>query len=293
MYPETIERYYAPTTVAEAIGLLAEHRDNATLLAGGQSLVPLMKAREIAPHTLIDINRLDDFGEIEVDDGRLRIGALVRHRRVACDPLVQQHALALADAAQSIGDIQVRNRGTLIGNLVHADHTADMLAPAIALDGTLTILSAAGTLRTESVDAFVLGARACHLEGNEIVTGIEIPLSSDGYGSCYVKHGRVAQDRATLGVAVRVSVNGKGDFVAVRIVIGGLTPRPTGVSTVEAALLNATGDPANLSAAGELAASAVATQSDELASAAYRTQLIRVLVPECLQAALDRARSAS
>ena len=279
MYPEPIEHYYTPTTVAEATELLKAHR-SAKLLAGGQSLVPLMKAREIAPRTLIDINRVADFRAIEVEDGRLRIGALVRHRRVASDVSVHQHATALADAADSIGDAQVRNRGTLIGNLVHADHTADMLAPAIALDGTLTITSVSGTTRTQSVDAFVLGARACDLADDEIVTAIDFPLASDAEGSCYVKHGRVAQDRATLGVAVRVTIDGKGGRLAARIVVAGVMPRPAIVAGIEGT---------NVDQAGELAASTVATQSDELASAAYRTQLIRVMVPACLRTAFQRA----
>ncbi len=279
MYPEPIERYYAPTTVAEAIGLLETHRD-AKLLAGGQSLVPLMKAREIAPRTLIDINRIDGFGDIQVNDGRLRIDALVRHRRVTTDPSIHQYAMALADAADSIGDTQVRNRGTLIGNLVHADHTADMLAPAIALDGALTITSVTGTTRTQPVDAFVLGTRSCDLADDEIVTGVSFPLTSDAEASCYMKHGRVAQDRATLGVAVWISVNGAGDLDATRIVVAGVMPRPTIVTDI---------DGMNADQAGELVAGTVATQSDELASAAYRTQLIRVMVPECMKTARTRA----
>ena len=289
MYPEPIERYYAPTTVAEICGLLREHGEGAKLLAGGQSLIPLMKAREIAPCALIDINRVGDFDAVDADARRLKIGALVRHRRVASDASIQRHATALTDAAFHIGDTQVRNRGTLIGNLVHADHTGDMLAPSIALDGTLTIMSAAGTFRTESVDAFVLGSRACHLADDEIVVGIEFPLGTEVNGSCYVKHGRVAQDRATLGVAVRVSLNDRGDLSSTRIVIGGLTPRPARMTTVEAALIDGTIDPHSCSEAGELAASAVVTQSDELASAAYRSQLIRVMVPDCLTSALERA----
>jgi aerobic carbon-monoxide dehydrogenase medium subunit len=289
MYPEPIERYYAPTTVSEAIGLLEKHADGAKLLAGGQSLLPLMKAREIAPHTIIDLNRVREFSAIDFDGVRMRISALVRHRQVASEPLVHQHGTALADAADSIGDTQVRNRGTLIGNLAHADHTGDMLAPAIVLDGALTIMCATGTTRIESVDAFVLGARQCHLASDEIVTGIEFPTAPDADGSCYVKHGRVAQDRATLGVAVSVSIGAHGEFVNARVAIGGVLPRPVRVTDVEAALIDGTINAANLSQAGELAAGVVATQSDELASAAYRTQLIRVMVPECLKTALQRA----
>lgn len=113
MYPEPIEHYYAPLSLTEAVALLAEHRGSAKVLAGGQSLVPLMKARDCAPQTLIDINRIDDLDDVTIDDGRLRIGAMVRHRKVADDALIRRHGQALADAAYNIGDVQVRNRGTL------------------------------------------------------------------------------------------------------------------------------------------------------------------------------------
>lgn len=157
-----------------------------------------------------------------------------------------------------------------------------MIAPAIALDGRLTIVDATGHLRTETVDAFVLGARTCNLTEDEIVTGIEIPLATDTDGSCHAKYGRVAQDRATLGLAVWVSLDSAGKLAGARIVIGGITPRPTRLTTIEAALVDET---------GEVAAAGVEVQTDELATATYRTQLIRVMLPECLKTALNRAGS--
>lgn len=289
MYPEPIENFYAPIDLSEALELLAKHSNGARLIAGGQSLVPQMRAREVKPRTLIDLNGITDFTAIEIDGERLRIGALVRHRAVASDASLHAHCTAFAEAALAIGDRQVRNRGTLLGNIVNADHTADMLGPAIALDARLGIVGAAGGLRSEPVESFVTGPRECGLATDEIVSFMDIALSRHRSGSCYLKHGRVAQDRATLGVTARIVIDAKGACVEARVVVTGVLPKPVRVGEIEAALLGRPVDRFDLPTLSELAADRVATQSDELASSTYRTQLIRVMTPKAIANAVQRA----
>ncbi|MCZ6895160.1 MAG: FAD binding domain-containing protein [Gammaproteobacteria bacterium] len=290
MYPEPIENFYAPTALSEALDLLAKHSNEARLIAGGQSLVPQMRAREVKPRTLIDLNRITDFTAIEINGDRLRIGALVRHRAVASDASLHANCAAFAEAARAIGDRQVRNRGTLLGNIVNADHTADMLGPAIAFDARLGIAGAAGGMRSEPVESFVTGPRECGLAADEIVSFIDIPLSRHRTGSCYLKHGRVAQDRATLGVAARILIGAKGGCIDARVVVTGVLPKPVRLSELEAALLGKTADRIDVTSLSDLAAGCVATQSDELASSAYRTQLLRVMTPDAVAYAFQRAR---
>ena len=289
MYPEPIDQYHAPTDLAEALSLLSQFGANAMILAGGQSLLQQMKARLIAPRILVDLNRVRGLDEIRESDGTLEIGALVRFHRAADDETLRRRLTALAEAAASIGDWQVRNRGTLVGSITFAANYGDITPAALALDAKVVVTGGgAGNAREQPIDEFVTGVGLVHLGAGEIVTALRVPLPPARSASAYLKHGRVYQDRATLGVAARVTIATSGHCADVRIAIGGLAKPVERATAAEDVLRGHPGDTARLAAVGEAAATSLRTQSDELASAEYRTQLLRVQVPKALEIAIGR-----
>lgn len=293
MYPEPIEHYFAPTELTEVLTLLAHHPAGVKLLAGGQSLMPLMKSREIAASTLIDLNRVAGLADIQWEQDRIVIGALVRHSDVVKHARLQRSCTVLTEAAERIGDRQVRNRGTLAGSLVFADPTGDIAPAALALDARVIVAKADGSTRREAVETFITGSRSCHLARDELVTAIEIPLPDTRGGSSYIKHGRVAQDRAILGVAVSLTLGPNAVCERIRIAVCGIAPQPRRARALEETLVGKTLDAAALKAAGAFAAESIPTQSDPMASAAYRTQLLRVTVPETIAQAVHNAQQAN
>jgi CO/xanthine dehydrogenase FAD-binding subunit len=292
MYPKSIEFYFAPTEVGEVLALLKQHGTHAKLLAGGQSLMPLMKLRLVEPRTVIDLNRVSGLSEIREDGGVLHIGAMVRHVDVAGHPFIQRSYGLLADAARSIGDLQVRNRGTLAGSLVHADPAADYPPAVIALNGRIVLAKAGGNTRTVTADDFVVGPLTSALAEDELVTRIEIPTPPARSGSAYTKHSQVAGDFAIISVAAQVTLDAAGKCQQAAIVIGGVMPKPVRAAQAAALLRGTMLDDAILARAGETAAVEVETHTDVRASAEYRRQLIRVTVPAMLHQAAERARKA-
>jgi carbon-monoxide dehydrogenase medium subunit len=289
MYPEPIEEYHAPTDLAEALVLLSRGGGSAKLLAGGQSLMQQMKARLIAPQILVDLNRVPGLDEITEADGALEIGALVRFHRAADDGHLRERYSALAEAAAAIGDRQVRNRGTLVGSVAFAANYGDIAPAAAALGAKVVVAGGSGRTRVQPIEDFVRGAGVLDLAPTEIVTALRLPIPSARSGSAYVKHGRVYQDRATIGVAAWVAVDGGGHCVDVRIAVGGLAGPIERAAAAEKVLRGKVCDTSPLAEAGEAAAASLRTQGDELASAEYRTQLLRVQVPKALEIALGRA----
>jgi aerobic carbon-monoxide dehydrogenase medium subunit len=290
MYPEPIDEYHAPRDLGAALELLARHRDGAKVLAGGQSLMPLLKARLVAPRVIVDLNRVSALEGVRDVDGGIEIGALVRFADVLDDARLRRDFTALVEAAAAIGDRQVRNRGTLVGSLVFAASWGDVAPAAAVLEARVVVARAGAAEREEPVGAFVRSAGRTALGADEIVTALRLPLPAGRSGSAYVKHGRVHQDRATIGVAARVTLDPDGRSAAVRVAVGGLGAGPiVRPSAVEAALHGRPLDAAALAEAGELAASLEA-QSDELATAEYRRQLLRVHVPLAIERALARAK---
>jgi aerobic carbon-monoxide dehydrogenase medium subunit len=290
MYPEPIDEYHAPADLRSALDLVARLGDSAKVLAGGQSLMQQMKARLVAPRALVDLNRVAGLGETAERGGALEIGALVRLDAVAEDARLRERFTALAEAAAAIGDRQVRNRGTLVGSIVFAANYGDVAPAAVALGAGVVVAAAPdGRTREQPVEEFVKGAGAVDLRAGEIVTALRVPPPAPGSGSAYVKHGRVYQDRATLGVAVWVRAGAGGAVAEVRIAVGGLARPVERALEAEAALRGAAADDARLEAAGRAAADSLRTQTDELASAEYRAQLLRALVPRAVATALGRA----
>ena len=291
MYPKAIENYFAPTEVAEVLTLLQQYGEQAKLLAGGQSLMPLMKLRLAEPQTIIDLNQVAALDDIREENGRLHIGALARHADVAVHPLILQSYPLLADAARNIGDPQIRNRGTIAGSLVHADPSADYPPAVMALDGRLVVAKAAGGTRTVALDDFLAGPLMSDIGEDELVTRIEIPAPAAHAGGAYAKHSQVAGDFAIISVAAHITLDPSGICRQASIVVGGVMPKPGRAERAAGLLQGKALDATLLTQAGEAAAEEVETEDDVRASAAYRRQLIRVTVPEVVRQASARAEA--
>ena len=289
MYPKAIENYFAPTDVAEVLTLLNQYGEQAKLLAGGQSLMPLMKLRLAEPQTIIDLNSVAALDDIHEEDGRLHIGALARHADVATHPLILQSYSLLADAARNIGDPQIRNRGTIAGSLVHADPSADYPPAVMALDGRPVVAKADGSTRTVLIDDFLAGPLMSDIGEDELVTRIEIPAPAAHSGGAYAKHSQVAGDFAIISVAAQVTLDPSGVCQRASIVVGGVMPKPCRAEQAASLLKGKTIDATLLTQAGEAAAEEVETEDDVRASADYRRQLIRITVPEVVRQASVRA----
>ena len=290
MYPEPIDEYHAPGDLGAALELLSRHGAAAKLLAGGQSLMPLLKARLIAPRVIVDLNRVRELEGLRDVDGELEIGALVRFADVLDDARLRRDFTALAEAAAAIGDRQVRNRGTLVGSVVFAANWGDVAPALAALDARVLIAKTGATPREAPVAAFVGEIGRPALAPDELVTALRLPAPPARSGSAYVKHGRVHQDRATVGVAAFVTLDADGRAASALVAIGGLGSSPVvRAAAVEEAIGGRILDATAFAEVGERATS-LETQSDELATAEYRRQLLRVHVPLAIERALARAK---
>jgi carbon-monoxide dehydrogenase medium subunit len=290
MYPKAIKSYFAPTEISEVLVLLGQHKAAAKLLAGGQSLLPLMKLRLVEPRVIIDLNRVQGMNEISERAGVLTLGAMVRHAELAAHPLIRRSYRLLADAARNIGDPQIRNRGTLAGSLVHADPAADYPPVIVALNGRLVLTKPNGSTRIVTADDFFVGPLTSALDEDELVTRMRIPAPAAHTDGAYTKNCQVAGDFAIISVAAQVTLDPSGQCRRAAIVIGGVMPKATRALKAAALVMGTSLDDATLVQAGETAAAEVETQDDVRASASYRTQLIRVTVPQMLRQAAVRAR---
>jgi aerobic carbon-monoxide dehydrogenase medium subunit len=268
--------YFAPTNLQEALQLLAERGEEAKVLAGGHSLVPLMKLRLVQPAALIDVGRIAELRGISVEGDRIRIGAMTTHAAIAASPEVLQHAPALAQAAHEIGDRQVRARGTIGGSLAHNDPAADLPAVMLALDAAFVIGSSSGERTLPAADFFV-GMLETAIQPNELITSISVAVSPS---SAYVKFPNPASHYAITGVCA--SVTGNGTVSSARIGITGAAPMAFRATAAEAAI---TGKP--LTSESIAAAARVAYDGRELlgdihASSEYRGHLISVMTKRAL-----------
>lgn len=264
--------YQRAESARHALELLAEHGDEGKLIAGGHSLVPLMKFRLAAPSVLIDIGRLRDLSYVRDDGDHLAIGALTRHFDVEHDPLVASQCGLLAEATSKVGDPQVRHRGTIGGAVAHGDPASDIPSALIALRATMMISGPDGD-RAVPVDDFFMGFLETAVSETELLTEIRVPKAPDA-GWSFQKFNRRAQDWAIVGASVLVD----GDNVGVGLV--NMDSRPVRASAVEAALV----DGASASDASDHAADDRAAPSDLNANAEFRAHLARVLVRRGLEA---------
>lgn len=287
MYASPFE-YYAPTSVAEALALLDKHREDAKILTGSQSLVPLMKLRLAQPAHLIDLRKVPGLTGVTESGGELRIGALTTHAAVAASPVVKTRFAMMAEAAGQIGDAQVRNLGTIGGSLAHADPSADWPAVLAALDASVVAVSARGE-RTVKVQELIVGPLTTVLEPGEILTQVRVPLPQGRYGGAYEKLPHPASRFAIVGVAAEMFLDKQGAVQSSRIAITGLAPKVTRAGYVEQALQGKTPGAANLKAAAARAAEGIELRDDLTGSAAYKAHLASVYAERALKRASARA----
>src|SRR5262245_27959230 len=236
MYPAAFE-YHDPTTVSDALALLKQHGDNAKLLAGGHSLIPLMKLRLASPAVIIDLGRVSGLNGISEDSGALVIGAMATHHAVEASPLVRSKAPLLADVAASIGDIQVRNRGTIGGSIAHADPAADWPAALLALNADVQVMGTAP--RSIPASEFFRDLLTTALEPGEILTGIRVPVPPRG-GHAYAKVRQPASGFALVGIAVQLGLDAQGVCQSAAIGVTGVAAVAYRAAAVERLLAGRT-----------------------------------------------------
>ncbi len=278
--------YDRPTTVDQAVGLLAAHPGAAKVIAGGQSLLPLLKLRLARAERLIDIGRLSELkGVRRTAEGGVSIGALTTYDELGRDPLITTYGL-MADVLPQIGDVQVRNRGTIGGAVAHADPASDMPAVLLALEAALVARSIRG-VRTIPMRGFLRGPFVTAIEPDEILTEIRIPAPSGAYGSAYRAIEQPASGYAIAGAAVVVgrSGGGSGPLDRCAVALTGVGEMPYRAAAVEAAFLGAAGP----AAAAAHATDGVTVGSDIHADRAYRAAVAAVEVRRALEAAIARA----
>lgn len=276
--------YAAPGSLREALDLLAG--GDAKALAGGMSLIPLMKLRLTAPEQLVDLARIAELNYIREEAGTLRIGATTTHYQVESSPLVRSKCPLLAEAAASIGDIQVRNQGTIGGSVAHADPAADYPASLLALEGRVKLVTAKSEREVSLADFFV-DTFTTALEPGEIIREVIVPVDDQSTGTSYQKVIQPASGFAIVGVAARVrKTNGKIGLA--RIGVTGLSGKPYRAANVEKALEGTAATPADIQNAALLVADGVDANADLHASANYRRQLGRVYTVRALTIALSR-----
>jgi aerobic carbon-monoxide dehydrogenase medium subunit len=282
--------YVMPTSIGEATAFLAAHPDDAKLLAGGHSLIPLMKFRLAQPKYLVDLTCLPGLTDIAVRNGALEIGAMATHYQIESSAVVRKSVPILADTAAMIGDVQVRNRGTLGGSLAHGDPAADYPAVVLALDAEITAIGSKGQRTIKATDMFV-GLLTTALKSDEIITSIRFPIPSAGSGTSYQKFPHPASRYAITGVAAVVRLNANGTCAAAAIGVTGAGSRAVRATAAEAGLVGSSLDEAALRKAGVAAAAAVDAVGDIHASEQYRRHLVEELTARALRAAAAKAKA--
>jgi aerobic carbon-monoxide dehydrogenase medium subunit len=281
MIPARFE-YVAPTTVEEALAALAEHGDDAKIIAGGQSLLPVLRMRLNAPEVVIDLGRIEALKGVRDDGDAIVIGAMTTHHDVQHDPLVKEHALLISRAETEVADPQVRHRGTFGGALAHADPAGDLGAPALALDAEMVVAGRSGTRTIAAADFFV-DLFTTAMQDDEILTEVRIPKRS-GWGAHYEKFVRVAHQWPIVAVAAAVKVDG-GTISEARVGLTNMGSTPLRARAVEEALV---GQPATEDAVRQAAAAAAegtSPPSDLNGDADYRKHLATVLTRRAVLAA--------
>ena len=278
MYPAQFE-YFRPTTVDEAVKLLAQHGDDAKLLAGGHSLIPAMKLRLAQPKAVVDLGRIANLSYIREAGGRLAIGAMTTHADIQASSVLRARCPLLPETASHIGDMQVRNKGTIGGSLAHADPAADWPAAILALDAELEIVGPRGT-RTVQANRFFIDLLQTAIAQGEILTEIRVPATPRSVA--YVKTEQKASGFALTGVAAIVDGN------AVRVAVTGVAAIPYRATAVEQALADGPLTPERVVRAAAHAADGVDALSDIHASSEFRVHLAQVNAGRALTRALER-----
>ena len=275
--------YIAAKSLDEALTLLAKHKDDAKILAGGHSLIPAMKLRLMQPAVLIDISKIKDLAYIREEGGQIRIGAMTTHYQVESSDLLRRVCPLLPQTATHLGDVQVRNRGTIGGSLVHADPAADWPAPILALDAELVVIGPKGERAIKATDFFV-DLLTTALNAGEILREVRFIASKGNSGQSYMKFRHPASGFAVVGVAVTLTRDG-GKCQSAGVGITGAAPKPYKAGAVEKALKGAMLDAKSLAAAAAHAADGVDVNSDLFASSEYRKHLAEIYTRRALEQA--------
>ncbi|MCH7607746.1 MAG: xanthine dehydrogenase family protein subunit M [Chloroflexi bacterium] len=279
--------YFAPSTLEEATRLLEQHGPDAKLLAGGHSLIPLMKLRLAAPRVLVDLNGVAGLAGIEERDGHLRIGAMTRHAQLEASELISDRYPLIADAAAVIADPLVRNRGTIGGSLAHADPAGDLASVMTALRAELVVVGPRRE-RTIPIDDFLVGLFTTALEPNEVLSEVRVPSPNGGSGGAYVKLERKVGDFATVAIAVQLTVR-DGTCDEAGIALTSVGPTNLRARQAEDSLRGGSLDEQSLRAAADLAAQEAQPAADLRGSEEYKRDMVRVLTLRALRRALERA----
>jgi carbon-monoxide dehydrogenase medium subunit len=266
--------YVAPTSVEEALSALSEHADDAKIMAGGQSLLPVLRMRLNAPELVIDLGRIDSLRGVREDGDALVIGALTTHSEMVTNDLVRQHALLLSKAAAHVADNQVRHRGTFGGSCAHADPAGDMGSAALAMDAEFVIAGSGGT-RSVPASEFFVDLFETAIGEDEILTEIRVPKRT-GWGAHYEKFVRVAHQWPIVAVAAMVDAD-SGTINEARVALTNMGSRPLRATATERALAGASATEDGVRAAADQAAEGTNPPSDLNGDADYRRHLATVL----------------
>ncbi|MGH3265241.1 MAG: FAD binding domain-containing protein [Trebonia sp.] len=273
-----------PTTRDEALSMLAQQPEDTVILAGGQSLVPLMNMRFVVAERVLDLNRVTALDQIEHQDGRLAVGAMTRHRVVELSPLVHHACPLLAEAEHHVGYVSIRHRGTVGGSIAHADTVAQVPCVAVALDAQVMLESTRGA-RQLVASEFFLGNLVNAREPDELVTAVHFPAQSPNSGWGFAEFARKVGDFPLVTAAVQLE-HDAGHCSGARIAVGGAAPTPIRLPECEGALVGGTLDDSLVSEAAGLAAECVTPAESPSVSSEYRRHLVGVVVQQALRRAL-------
>jgi len=285
MYAAPFE-YHSPSTLAEALSLLSKYGEEAKVLSGSMSLVPLMKLRLAQPGHVVDLRKVPGLSGISESGGSVVV--MTTHASIATEPLIRGKLPMMAEAAGQIGDPQVRNLGTIGGSLSHADPSADWPAVLVALDASVQIASTKRE-RTVKVEQFIVGPLTTVLEPGEILTHVRVPLPSGKYGGAYEKLPHPASRFAIVGVAAEVFLDAKGAVQSSRIAVTGLASKVARATHAEQALQGKAPDAAAVKAAAARAAEGIELRADLTGSADYKAHLAAVYAERAISRAVARA----
>ncbi|HLR71698.1 MAG TPA: xanthine dehydrogenase family protein subunit M [Pseudogracilibacillus sp.] len=280
MIPATFD-YVRPDSVEKAIQLLQESNGEGVLIAGGHSLLPLMKFRITEPGKIIDISRIPELKGVRIEGDKVIVGAMTSHVEATNDPIIKENIPVLSQATSQVGDIQIRNSGTVGGNIAHGDPVADLTAPAFALDAELIIRGEDGQ-ETMSIDGFILGPLITMIPENSVIVGVRFSIPPKHAKSTYLKYFHPATGYPVVGVAAVAGVDESGKIDYIRIGITGVGEVAYRASTVEEKLLGTEPTFESIQRAAQHAAEDGDMGSDLFASAEYRENLAKVYVERAL-----------
>ena len=287
MYPQSFD-YFCPDTLEGVIDLLTRYGEDARVLAGGQSLIPLMKLRLASPKYLIDLDKLQDLSGISEQGNEISIGALSRHAEIEESELVQSKLPLLHDAVSVVADVQVRNLGTLAGSLAHADPAGDLAPALLALGARINTVSSSGKA-TLGMGELMVDAYLTSLDGDQVITEILVPIPPQGSGGAYLKFERRAGDFAVASIGVQLTLDKKGDCGDIVIAMGAVGVTALRAEKAEALLRDQPISDDLLKEAASAASAECDPFSDIRGSVEYKRHLIGVLLRRAVAVALRRA----